>query len=177
MFIGFAIPFVVAFVTDREKNTWAVIPAAIFGMLTLTALIGDQAAGQFFGALVVFAIADAVLLHLLHAGEPVVGDHSGGHPRLDRYHGPHLRRESNFRSLDLKNALFLLGFAATFGVVYLRRNVHSAAWAKYPAIVFSFIAMLALIDKTGIDGGPLILIALGVLLLFSTVRPRQHPIS
>jgi hypothetical protein len=37
--------------------------------------------------------------------------------------------------------------------------------------------LLALIDKTGIDGGPLILIALGVLLLFSTVRPRRHTLS
>lgn len=56
LFIGFTVPFVVAFFTDRQQNYWAVIPAAIFGMLTVTTLIGEQA-GEFFAALVMMTIA------------------------------------------------------------------------------------------------------------------------
>jgi hypothetical protein len=78
---------------------------------------------------------------------------------------------------NVTGTIAALGFAATFGVLYLRRNTIPTEWAKYPVIVFCIIALLALIDKTGIDSGPLVLIALGVLLLFSTVRPRRHMVS
>jgi len=70
-----------------------------------------------------------------------------------------------------------LGFAATFGVLYLQRSARQAEWAKYPAIVFGFIALLSLVNNTGIDGGPLVLTALGMLLLSSAVRPRRHMVS
>jgi hypothetical protein len=70
-----------------------------------------------------------------------------------------------------------MGFAATFGVLYLRRGVIPTEWAKVPALVFSGLALLTLIGSVGVNGVPLVLIAVGVLLLFSTVRPRQHTIS
>ena len=57
LFVGFAIPLVVAFIVDRQKNYWAVIPAAVFSALTLTTLFADRAAGQLLGALVVLAVA------------------------------------------------------------------------------------------------------------------------
>ena len=78
---------------------------------------------------------------------------------------------------NLKGTLVSFGFAATFGVLYLRRGTVPTDWAKYPAIVFGLIALLSLVDKTGIDGGPLVLIAVGVIVLVSSLRSRRTIIS
>jgi len=177
LFIGFAIPFVVAFFIDRQKNYWAVIPAAIFTMLTVTMLLADHTAGEFFAALVVIAVAAPFFIvyvmqpkqwwAIIPAG--ILG--SIGVTALIGAVSP------AFDQSNVKNALFLLGFAATFSVVYLRRSVHPADWAKYPAIVFGFLAVISLFEHTGIDAGPLVLIGLGMVVLVASLRPRQHPIS
>ena len=78
---------------------------------------------------------------------------------------------------NVTGAIAALGIAATFGALYLRRSLHPTGWAKTPAIVFSFIALLALLNNTGIDGGPLVLIALGVILLVNSLRPHQAIVS
>jgi hypothetical protein len=177
LFIAFAITFAVALIVDYQKNYWAVIPAIIFSLLTLGLLLDKRADGELLGALVVLAISTPFFFiyftqekhwwAIIPAGllsaiglTALIGAVS---PAFDHS--------------NAKNALFLLGFAATFSVVYLRRNARQTEWAKYPAIVFGLLALLSLVDNTGIDGGPLVLIALGVLLLFSTLRPRRHTVS
>jgi hypothetical protein len=177
LFIGFAIPFVVAFVTDREKNYWAVIPAAVFSALTLTALIGDRAAGQFFGALVVFAVATPFFFiyftqekqwwALIPAG--ILS--SVGLTALVGALVP------AFEQSSLRGTIFFLGFAATFGLLYLRRATIPTEWAKIPALVFSGIALLTLAGSVGINGGPLVLIAIGVIVLYTSLRPRRAIVS
>jgi hypothetical protein len=177
LFIAFAITFVVALIADYQNNFWAAIPATIFGLLALGLVLDNRADGELLGALVVFAISTPFFFiyftqekqwwAIIPAG--ILG--SIGVTALMCVVSP------AFDHSTVKNALFLLGFAATFGVVYLRRSVHPADWAKYPAIVFGFLALLALFEHSSIDAGPLVLIGLGVLLLFSTIRPRQHTIS
>ncbi len=176
LFVGFAIPFVVAFFTDRQQNYWAVIPAAIFSMLTVTTLSGEQA-GEFFAALVVLTIAAPFVFvyftqprqwwALIPAG--ILG--SIGVTALVSALLP------AFAGSIWRGTVFFLGFAATFGLLYLRRDTIPTKWAKVPALVFSGLALLTLAGSAGLNGLPLVLIALGVLLLFSTVRPRQHTIS
>ena len=71
-----------------------------------------------------------------------------------------------------------LGFTATFGVLYLRRSTVKTEWAKHPAVVFGFIALLSLVDNTSIEEGwPLILIALGVILLYTSLHSHRHIVS
>jgi hypothetical protein len=82
-----------------------------------------------------------------------------------------------FEQSSLRGMVFFLGFAATFGALYLRRGTIHAEWAKYPAIVFSCIALLSVVDGTGIDGGPLVLIAIGVIVLYASLRPRRAIVS
>ncbi len=176
LFIGFTIPFVVAFFTDRQKNTWAVIPASIFAMLTVIALIGEQQ-GEFFGALVVLVIATPFFIvyltqpkqwwAIIPAG--ILG--SVGLTALISAVSP------VFDHSNVKNALFLLGFAATFSAVYFRRNAHQTEWAKYPAIVFSLLALVSLFEHTGIDAGPLVLIGLGIMVLVASLRSRRAIVS
>jgi hypothetical protein len=177
LFIGFAIPFVVAFIVDREKNYWAVIPAAIFSALTLATLFGDRAAGQLLGGLVVLAVAAPFFFiyftqekqwwAIIPAG--ILG--SIGLTALVGALTPAYDESSGH------GTLFFLGFAATFGALYLRRGSIPTEWAKVPALVFSFIALATLASSLGLNGGPLILIVLGVAVLFSSLRPQRSTAS
>jgi hypothetical protein len=177
LFIAFAITFVVALIVDYQKNYWAVIPATIFSMLALGLMLDNRADGELLGALVMLAISTPFLFiyftqekqwwAIIPAG--ILG--SIGVTALICAVSP------AFDHSNMKNALFLLGFAATFGVVYLRRSAHSADWAKYPAIVFGFLALLSLFEHSSIDAGPLVLIGLGVIVLVSSLRPRRAIVS
>jgi hypothetical protein len=176
LFIGFTIPFVVAFCTDRQQNYWAVIPTAIFAMLSVTTLIGEQA-GEFFAALVVLTIAAPFFI--VYVTQPkqwwaIIPAGILGSIGVTALIGTFVPA---FAGSVLRGTIFFLGFAATFGVLYLRRNTIPTEWAKVPALVFSGIALLTLAGSIGVNGGALVLIALGVLLLFSTVRPRRVIVS
>ena len=173
LFVAFVITFVVALVVDYQKNFWAVIPATIFALLTLGLVLDNRADGERLGALVILAISTpfffvyftqqkhwwAIIPAGILCSIGVTALISTMNPAFDHS--------------NLKNALFLLGFAATFSVVYLQRSVRPTDWAKYPAIVFGFLALIALFEHTSIDAGPLVLIGLGVIVLVSTLRARH----
>jgi hypothetical protein len=177
LFIGFAIPFAVAFLVDRQKNYWAVIPVAVFSALTLATLFSDRAAGHLLGAWVVFAMA-APFFFIYFTQEKqwwaIIPAGILGSIGVTSLIGAIIPA---FDESIWQGTVFFMGFAATFGVLYLRRNTIPTTWAKVPALVFSGIALLTLMGSIGVNGGALILIALGVLLLFSTARPRQHTVS
>jgi hypothetical protein len=176
LFIGFAIPFAVAFFTDRQQNYWAVIPASIFAMLTVTTLIGEQA-GEFFAALVVLAVAAPFFIvyftqpqqwwALIPAG--ILG--SIGVTALIGAFVP------AFEGSTLRGTVFFMGFAATFGLLYLRRGVIPTEWAIVPALVFSGIVLLTLVGSIGVNGVPLVLIAAGIIVLVSSRRSRRAIVS
>ena len=177
LFIGFAVTFVVDLIVDYQKNSWAVIPATIFGLLALGLVLANRADGELVSALVVFAISTpfffiyftqekhwwAIIPAGILCSIGVTALISAVSPAFDHS--------------NVKNALFLLGFAATFSVVYLRRSVQPTDWAKYPAIVFGFLALLSLFEHTGIDGGPLVVIGIGVIVLVSSLRSRHTSVS
>jgi hypothetical protein len=177
LFIGFAVPFVVAILTDYQKNYWAVIPAAIFSVLTLTALLQDRASDALLVTLVAFVVATPFFFVYFTQKRqwwaiiPAGTLSSIGLTALLVAINPALEHS------NVSGTLVSLGFASTFGVLYLRRHTIPTEWAKFPAIVFSFIALITLVSNTGIDGGPLILIALGLLVLFSSVRPHRRTVS
>jgi hypothetical protein len=177
LFVGFAIPFAVALIADARKNYWAVMPLTVFSVLALGTALDNFTDSTVLGALAAFIVAAPFCFvyftqpkqwwALIPAGIlssiGVTALLVGLYPPLEHS--------------SVTGTIAALGFAATFGALYLRHSIAPTEWAKYPTIVFGIIAVLALLDKTGIDGGPLILIALGVLLLFSTLRPRQHTAS
>jgi hypothetical protein len=63
LFIGLLIPFVAAYLTDRTRNWWALIPGAVMLFLALTLLLVDNAGGEWVGAmfLLMFALAFLVV--------------------------------------------------------------------------------------------------------------------
>ncbi len=176
LFIGFAIPFVVAFFVDRQQNYWAAIPAGIFSMLTMTTIIGEQA-GEFVAALVVLVVAAPFFI--VYVTQPkqwwaLIPAGILGSIGITALLGAFIPA---FDGSALRGTLFFLGFAATFGVLYLRRGAIPTEWAKVPTLVFSSIALLTLAGSTGLNGGPLVLIAAGVIVLVTSLRPRRAIVS
>jgi len=57
LFIGLTIPFAAAYLMDRTRNWWALIPGGVMMFLTLTLLLVDSAGGEWVGALFLFMIA------------------------------------------------------------------------------------------------------------------------
>ena len=177
LFVGFAIPFAVAVVVDHQKNYWAVVPATIFSLVALAALLDKRADGEFLGALVVLAISTpfffvyftqerqrwAIIPAGILASIGLAALISATSPAFDRS--------------NVETAVFSLGAAATFAVLYLRRSPFNTQWAKYPAIIFGLLALLALFEHTSIDGGSLVLIGIGAIVLVSSLRSRRTSVS
>jgi hypothetical protein len=57
LFFGLTIPFAAAYLMDRSRNWWALIPGGVMLFLALTTLLVDTAGGEWVGALFLFLIA------------------------------------------------------------------------------------------------------------------------
>jgi hypothetical protein len=55
--LGIAVPFVVVYFFDRQKNTWALIPTAAMLAITLIAALSDVIQGEWMGTFVLLLIA------------------------------------------------------------------------------------------------------------------------
>ena len=55
--IGAGLPFLVVFGLDMRKNWWALIPAFIFGMITMLLFIADLASGEAIGTALLYSFA------------------------------------------------------------------------------------------------------------------------
>jgi hypothetical protein len=62
LFLGMLLPFAAAYLTDRVRNWWALIPGGVMLFLTLTTLLVDSAGGEWVGALFLFLIAFSFLM-------------------------------------------------------------------------------------------------------------------
>ncbi len=177
LFIAFAITFAVALIVDYQKNYWAVIPVTVCSLLALGLWLDKRADSELLGALVALAVSTPFFFVYFTREKhgwaiiPAGILSSIGLTALICAVSP------AFDHSVAKNTLFLLGFATTFGVVHARRSTHQAEWAKYPAIVFGFLALLSLFEHTRIDGGPLVLIGLGVIVLVTSLRTRRSIMS
>jgi hypothetical protein len=66
LFFGLLIPFVAAYLTDRARNWWALIPGGVMLFLALTTLIADTTRGEWIGSLFLFLIGLSFLIVYLN---------------------------------------------------------------------------------------------------------------
>jgi hypothetical protein len=66
LFIGLLVPFSAAYLTDRSRNWWALIPGGVMLFLTLTTLLVDWAGGAWIGSLFLFMAALSFLVVYLN---------------------------------------------------------------------------------------------------------------
>jgi hypothetical protein len=153
LFFGLLIPFVAAYLTDRTRNWWALIPGGVMLFLALVTLLVDSTGGEWVGALFLFMIAFSFFLVYLN-------NQTRTWALLVAYItgvlGIAPLMSTGSRNADYFGPLFLFAVALPFFVVYFR----SAAnwWAIIPAGsigTVAFIAVLAiagLIHENGSDG-------------------------
>ena len=170
-----ALPFVVAFALNPRQHWWALIPAWVMAVLTLIVLATARLPGEFIPALVLFGIALPFLVVYL----------------VDRSRWWALIPAGILGSIGLSlllssievfgtywntliGALMFLGWAATFGLLWLRRESQPTEWAKYPALIMLAAALVTMVLGSGIQQyWPLALIAVGALVLLNNLRARQ----
>ncbi|MBK9925246.1 MAG: hypothetical protein IPP66_08125 [Anaerolineales bacterium] len=137
LFFGLLIPFVAAYLTDRARNWWALIPGAVMLFLALTTLLVENVGGEWVGSLFLFLIAlsffvvylnnrtrtwallVAYIMFVLSIAPAMA---SGG--ELAAYYG----------------AIFLLAVALPFFIVYFRSIKNW--WAIIPAGVMTTLAVI-----------------------------------
>ena len=66
LFFGLLIPFVAAYLTDRTRNWWALIPGGVMLFLALVTLLVDSTSGEWIGSLFLFLIGLSFLVVYLN---------------------------------------------------------------------------------------------------------------
>lgn len=140
LFFGLLIPFAAAYLTDRSKNWWALIPGGVMLFLALVTLLADNVGGEWVGALFLFLIALSFLVVYLNnrtrqwallvayilfvlSIAPAMASFGGDVPE---YFG----------------VIFLLAVAIPFYVIYFRPG-EGNWWAIIPAGVMTTLALIA----------------------------------
>jgi len=144
LFFGLTIPFAAAYLTDRARNWWALIPGGVMIFLALTTLLVDSAGGEWVGALFLFMIAISFLMVYLNNRTRIwalivayatgilgiaplmsIGGRDAG------YYGP----------------VFLFAVALPFFIVYFRAAENW--WAIIPAGALTTISVIAALAIAG----------------------------
>jgi len=145
LFFGLLIPFAAAYLTDRTRNWWALIPGGVMLFLGLLMLVVDTARGEWIGSLFLFMVAlsffvvylnnrthqwallVAYILFVLSIAPAMAsfgGDTAG-------YFG----------------SVFLFAIALPFFIVYFRANENW--WAIIPAGVMTTLSVITILAIAG----------------------------
>ena len=145
IFFGLLIPFAAAYLADRAKNWWALIPGGVMLFLALVTLLADNVGGEWIGTVFLFmiglsfflvywsnrtrwwALLVAYIMFVLSIA-PVMSSFGG---ETAAYFG----------------TIFLLAIALPFYVVYFRDGKNW--WAIIPAGVMTTLAIIATLGIAG----------------------------
>lgn len=172
--LGFAIPFFIVFLTDHSR-WWALIPAFVFTVVALIPPASTSLKGEYLGGMINIAIGLPFLIAYLVSRKAwwaiipagamisiglmiiVIGILGG-----------------SASSGSIAVGANFLGLAATFGLVWLRRDLYPADWAKYPTIVLAILSIFMFFNAANFNyAWPIILIAGGLLLLYFGFRRKS----
>ncbi len=172
-----ALPFLVVYLRNRT-HTWALIPFGVLAVVGIIPLLSVSLSGDLLGAIVVllislpFFVVYAWSINNWWALIPAGIMASIGISLLLTGGGENATETQGIWI----GALLFLGWALTFGALWLRRNIQPTGWAKYPALALAAVSVLILIFGSGPYRnlvGPLVLILIGVVLLYGVIRPKQ----
>ncbi len=169
-----AIPFLVVYFVDR-KNWWALIPGftmAVIGILVLLSSYLSEWAGAFVPLAIslpffyVFFRKPENWWALIPAG---IMASIGINTLLTV---PFLGR---FAQSSIPTGIMFLGWAATFGWLWYQRNKVPTAWARFPAIVCSIVAVILLVIGSLTEIGlTAVLVVAGAVLIYLGLRPKKE---
>lgn len=169
MLFSVALPFLLIYVIKRGAFWWALIPGGILTVIAVIPILTLGAPGEVIGTFVMWVIAIAFFIvylanrrnwwALIPGGVMFV---VGLMPllALSQWPGPFI------------GGIFFVGLAAVFGLIYLLNlREPEMRWAIYPAAVLLAVGIGVM--AFGQNWWPLVLIALGAVLLIRAVWPRK----
>jgi len=175
LFFGLLLPFAVAYLTDRTRNWWALIPGGVMLFLAMTTLLVDNVGGEWIGSLFLFLIGLSFLVVYLNNRTrtwallvayimgvlSIAPAMSSGGGDTAAYFG----------------SVFLLAIALPFFVVYFRSNENW--WAIIPAGVMTTLSIIAGLAIAGLirnenQGGYANALLMGGLAVTFTVVWLRH---
>ena len=176
LFIGLLIPFVAAYLTDRTRNWWALIPGGVMLFLSLITLLVDYTStDEWIGALFLFMVAISFFVVYLNNRTQwwalLVAYITGvlGIAPLMSVGG---------RNAEYFGSVFLFAVALPFFVLYFRSAQNW--WAIIPAGAVSVVAVIATLAIAGLindanSGGYIGAFLMGGLsATFAVVWLRDH---
>ena len=176
LFVGLLIPFAAAYLTNRTRNWWALIPGGIMLFLTLVTLLVDYTGGdEWVGALLLFMVAISFLVVYLNNQTrwwALLVAYITGVLGL----GPLMSMGG--RDAEYFGSILLFAIAIPFFVVYFR-SAHSW-WAIIPAGAVSTVAVIVTLAIAGwindaSSGGYVgALLLAGLAATFAFVWLREH---
>lgn len=168
-----AMPFLIVYLVNRTQR-WALIPAFALGTIALIPLLTLWASGEMIGTFVMLAIS--LPFFVVYIWSPrnwwalIPAGICASIALVVFLAGI---TATNGIWVSILSAMLFLGWAATFGVLWLRRSVHPTEWAKYPALGLAAGAVIAFIAGGDFDTWwPLMLILVGGSLLLASIRSR-----
>lgn len=173
-----ALPFLGVYLLNRSQR-WALIPAAVLGVLSLPPLFSSIFDEQVVGAVIMFLFSAPFFFvyfkwnsqwwALIPAG---IFASIGVIVILSLILPANV--ENSSRVNGLLSGLLLAGFGLTFGLLWLRRKSISTDWAKYPAVGFFALAVIAAIVGEGyLAYWPVALLAIGIWLVASSLLKKR----
>lgn len=145
LFVGLTLPFAAAYVMDRTRNWWALIPGGLMVFLALTTLLADVGGGEWVGALFLFMIAISFLMVYLN-----------NQTRLWALMVAYVMAVLGIaplmsiggRDAAFYGPIFLFAVALPFFVIYFR-STQSNWWAIIPAGALTTISIIAALAIAG----------------------------
>jgi hypothetical protein len=159
LFVGLFIPFLAAYLTDRTRNWWALIPGGVMLFIALTTLLVDSAGGEWVGALFLFMIALSFFVVYLN-------NRSRTWALLVAYIlavlGIAPLMSIGGRNAEYYGPIFLFAVALPFFLVYFRSEENW--WAIIPAGSVTVVGIIAALAIAGLinESGRGALISAGI---------------
>lgn len=145
LFFGLLLPFAAAYLTDRTRNWWALIPGGVMLFLAMVTLLVDNVGGEWVGAMFLLLIALTFLFIYLNNqtrmwalivayvfGVLSIAPMLAAFGEVSAYFG----------------TVFLLAVALPFFVIYFRSP--ERWWAIIPAGVMTVLAVIATLGIAGL---------------------------
>ncbi len=178
-----ALPFIVVYLANHQRK-WALIVGTVLAFIGLFPLLGPILPQDYAGPVIMFLFAlffFAIYLFTHKAWWSLIPSGVFFSIGVVALLETLLPNRAYFMVGELQfngySSVLLLGFAATFAVLWLLRANHPTAWAKYPAIGLLILSILSLIMwKTA--SNLVLAIALlvrGVALILASVLKRRGP--
>ena len=170
-----ALLFLVIYLMDRTRR-WALVPAAVIAIIGTFPLLSMLITGDASGAVGMFLFALPFFIVYFRWKEAWWAFIPAGiFTSIGLVVAVSIFVPENQESWSgILTGLVLLGFALTFGLLWLRRSQQPTHWALYPAIALLAASLLAFIlGKHFQDYWSVVLLVVGILMVVASLLPKK----